>query len=463
LKESIAMERKMTRKPSFKAGMYLLENLTSGMYTDPLSIFREYIQNGVDSIDLSGYKETSNQLEIRIELDPGERQISIWDNGQGIPAAFAEEILSSIGSSNKTDPNLRGFRGIGRLGGIAFSDKAVFRTKAKHESVESIQEWDCKKLRKLLVENRSLTFDQLFQEITSFYHRNCRRQEESYFEVTLFGVSSFRNYIFDITRARRYLSRVAPVPFHPHFSYGHEIDEYLTQKLKHYRRYNVFLNRERIYKPYRDRVKITKGGFDDVKRIEFFELRSGQDELAGCGWHGQREEMLGSIIKGDDSSGIRVRVGNILIGDEHLLDGCFREPRFNSYVIGEIHVESDDLIPNSRRDDFVDNKSKGIFYNSVERKIGLPISKEIRLRSRIKSESRLRNLAQHGEVEPSLPQNQPQKVQNEIKEDNTLIQKDEKHLSSMFFDKILKSCANCPKMAEILDKINEASSNKREL
>lgn len=449
------MENKLKSKPSFKAGMYLLENLTSGMYTDPLAILREYIQNGVDSIDLSGYEETSNHLEIRINLDPGERNISIWDNGQGIPSAFAEEILSSIGSSNKTNPKLRGFRGIGRLGGIAFCDKAVFRTKAKHERVESIQEWDCNKLRKLLVDNRSLTFDELFQEITSFNHKNSRRPEESYFEVTLFAVSSFRNYIFDITRARRYLSRVAPVPFHPDFSYAQEIDDYLNQKLKHYRRYNVFLNGERIYKPYRDRIKITKGGFDEIKSINFYELRSGQDEMIGCGWHGQRKEMSGSIVKGDDSSGIRVRVGNILIGDEHLIDGCFREPRFNSYVIGEIHIDNDKLIPNSRRDDFIDNKSKSVFYNSIERNIGLPISKEIRLRSKIRSESRVKKITPMGTKEDRSREASKviYKESKPAEEKGTSVKTSENHSKRRIFEEILKECNGCPKVAGILDKL----------
>lgn len=46
------MGEKPRKKSSFKAGMYLLETLTAGMYNEPLSIYREYIQNAVDSIDL---------------------------------------------------------------------------------------------------------------------------------------------------------------------------------------------------------------------------------------------------------------------------------------------------------------------------------------------------------------------------------------------------------------------------
>ena len=113
---------------------------------------------------------------------------------------------------------------------------------------------------------------------------------------------------------------------------------------------------------------------------------SSSDEILAYGWYGKRSKLLGSIKPSDGVSGIRVKAGNITIGGERLLDGCFRENRFNGYVTGEIHVISPRLIPNSRRDDFVDNKEKTLFYNAVEREIGLPISREIRLRSRLNSQ-----------------------------------------------------------------------------
>lgn len=37
-------------------GKHTLESLTSGMYSDPFVVFREYIQNATDSID-AAYKE----------------------------------------------------------------------------------------------------------------------------------------------------------------------------------------------------------------------------------------------------------------------------------------------------------------------------------------------------------------------------------------------------------------------
>ncbi|MCX5822944.1 MAG: hypothetical protein NTY86_05410, partial [Deltaproteobacteria bacterium] len=68
---------------SFRAGMYLLDSFTSGMYNDPLIIYREYIQNAVDSIDMS-LDQKSEPFEVKIQLEPGTRKITIHDNAMGL-------------------------------------------------------------------------------------------------------------------------------------------------------------------------------------------------------------------------------------------------------------------------------------------------------------------------------------------------------------------------------------------
>ena len=377
-------------KPRFKTGMYLLETLTAGMYNEPLAIYREYIQNSVDSIDLVSKKDKTT-FSVNIQLDPFNKRITISDNGYGLSVNVAEDILYTLGSSNKLDSNARGFRGIGRLGGIAFSDKVVFKTKAEGETIESIQEWDCKKLRGYLADrNKSkLSLSQVIKKISKFQKVNSKDASGSYFSVILDGVSSFRNYIFDINKVMKYISQVAPINFNPQkFSYGNQINEWLSKNLNTYGIYNIFLNDMPIYKPYQDTIKINKKGNDFIVGIKKIKIEI-KDQTAAYGWYGIRKDLLGGISKGVNSSGIRVRAGNILIGDSHLLDGCFREDRFNSYVFGEIHINSPYLIPNSRRDDFVDNEYKTLFYNAIEKEIGLPLSKEIRLKSKLQTEINL--------------------------------------------------------------------------
>lgn len=458
------MQRNDKEKSYFKAGMYLLETLTSGMYNEPLTIYREYIQNSVDSIDIMNFNNNPKSMQVNINLDPFNHQIKIFDNGLGVPVDIAEQTLSSIGSSNKFGNELRGFRGIGRLGGIAFSDKAIYRTKARGEKVESVQEWDCKELRNILLSNKKphMSLKEVFDRTTIFYQNNNKSDNDSYFEVTLEGVSSFRNYIFDISKVRNYLSQIAPVPFNMvEFTYSKEIDDYLSTNLSHYGRYEITLNGEKIFKPYRERIKVTKKGIDYIDNIKFFEIKI-KNISAAYGWYGERRELSSSISKGDGSSGIHVRAGNILIGDAHLLDNCFREPRFNSYVIGEIHIDYPDLIPNSRRDDFIDNEAKTLFYNAIEREIGLPISKEIRLRSRMKSETKksktLSDSFEVGDQESDLNKNKSFPEENNKDKANKLSSNSTDLQSSKIFSEIQEICKGCPKLSKILLKIQNHKS-----
>lgn len=448
------MQRKSRTTSSFKAGMYLLETLTSGMYNEPLSIYREYIQNSVDSIDIARQKRSKTKFSINIDLDPFEKRIAISDNGVGLSSKISEQILSSIGSSEKTNNDFRGFRGIGRLGGLAFSEKATFQTKAWGEAIESVQEWDCKKLEKYLSDSSSskMTLEQLFRRTTTFSKQNSKTESGSYFNVILDGVSSFRNYIFDIKKVREYLFQVAPLPFDSDVcSYGADINSYLSNNLSSYYDYEIFLNGEKLYKPYKDEVATTKKGHDRIEKVNLFEIMVKGVSVA-YGWYGDRKELLGAITKGDMSSGIRVRVGNLLLGDSHLLDGCFREPRFNGYMIGEIHVDSPDLIPNSRRDDFVDNETKTLFYDAVEREIGLTISKRIRLQSRLKSKtfSSSDNLMQEQSTKcKSSPRNlRDTKIQTEKKSNQ------DKSTDSIL-DEIKKTCSGCPQFSKLSSHINK--------
>lgn len=438
----------MTSQSKFKAGMYLLETLTSGMYNEPLSIYREYIQNAVDSIDLSA-SEAKTDFAININLDPFNKTITIFDNGEGISASLAGKKLSSIGSSEKIGTKQRGFRGIGRLGGIAFAEKAIFRTKAKGDTLESVQEWDCKSLRNLLADpsHASLAIEAVFDKVTSFQQRkSTAHQNESFFEVTLVGVKSFRNHIFDIAKVKEYLGQVAPLPFSPeNFSFSDEIEHFLSTNLDDYGEYNIRLNGNQVFRPYTDNIKVTnKGGDDILEGIELVKLEI-NGSLVAVGWHGKRKHLLGAIAKGMGAAGIRVKAGNITIGDEHLLDKCFRENRFNSYIVGEIHVHSPELIANSRRDDFIDNDMKNLFYNALEKEIGLPISKEIRHRSRVGKDNA--NCIIDEKSGHSLSATIKKISADEAQE---IVSQSDKVPDNFIMRAILAECKQCPRLGQIL-------------
>lgn len=138
-------------------GANILENLTTGMYQDSKIIYREYIQNSCDQIDKAIKEGILNQGEGKISmwLDPGQRSISIEDNATGIPVALFQRTLGNIADSDKKIGENKGFRGIGRLCGLAYCKELVFTSSAKGEDTISTMVCDAKKMRSLIEGNES--------------------------------------------------------------------------------------------------------------------------------------------------------------------------------------------------------------------------------------------------------------------------------------------------------------------
>ena len=67
------------------AGKFLLEILTRGMYSNPMHVYREYMQNSSDAIDkaVEAGIIPASEAEIHIDIDPRKKRISIRDNGIG--------------------------------------------------------------------------------------------------------------------------------------------------------------------------------------------------------------------------------------------------------------------------------------------------------------------------------------------------------------------------------------------
>ena len=61
-------------------------------------------------------------------------------------------------------------------------------------------------------------------------------------------------------------------------------------------------------------------------------------------------DYLGALPINSNIRGLRIRVGNIQIGDGRILEHLFPETRFNGWCIGEIHINTPNIRPNTRRD-----------------------------------------------------------------------------------------------------------------
>lgn len=369
-------------------GKYTLESLTNGMYSSPLDLYREYVQNAVDSIDaaIADHLERPEYFEIAINLDHEKNVLSIFDNGRGISRERAVSTLIDIGNSSKQRTQNRGFRGIGRLAGLGYCEELIFSTSFSGEETKTIIHFNAKLLRELLLlsneENISVT-DVMGQIIT--IEEATEKAKRHYFEVKLVGVT-LNDGLMDEVQVRDYLVQHSPLPFAKQFKWQNPIREKV--KLAGYviPSYCICLNGEELYKPYSDsfisdRVKKITDSIQDVHVKAFYR----GEELSAVLWYAQTA-FYGTINE-SSIKGIRIRQGNILIGDKSTCNSYFKEERFNGWIIGELHVLDPELIANSRRDDFEKNDAYYALVDSVK-DWAFSLSKDIRRISYERSLSR---------------------------------------------------------------------------
>jgi len=128
-----------------------------------------------------------------------------------------------------------------------------------------------------------------------------------------------------------------------------------------------------------------------LRGIEYIELFGVDGELSAFGWVADHSYM-GAIPKRLGLAGIRLRAGNIQVGDESLLAPLYPELRFAAWAMGDIHVSSKKIIPNGRRDDFEHTVHYTWLQSELSAKAG-DLAHLIRTRSQ--QRQRLRNVQIH--------------------------------------------------------------------
>lgn len=343
-------------KREFVIGKYTLESLTNGMYASPLDMYREYIQNAVDSLDeaIERRVEYPDKLRIDILVNPEDREIVIRDNGCGIKADSATSTLLDIGNSRKSNQTARGFRGIGRLAGLSYCDKLTFKTSFKGEECCTIIGFNAKLLKELLLPGTSenVSVEDVMNSIVTV-HTEKETARRRYFEVKLEGVWEEAG-LTNIESVRDYIIEHAPLYFSRNFMWGRTIEEKVRLNGYPIPKYHIYLNNNELFKAYEDtfiadRVKRNYDLIQDVIVKSFY--RDGT--LSAVLWYADTS-YFGTIIN-NMIKGIRIRQGNILIGDKGSCSTLFKEERFNGWMIGELYILDKDIIANSRRDGFEKN------------------------------------------------------------------------------------------------------------
>jgi molecular chaperone HtpG len=370
-------------------GKDVIESLTFSMYEDSRFIFREYIQNSADQIDKAvklGILPSIQDGYIDICIEKSSRKITIEDNATGIKALEVVNVLRNVASSNKVRGVDKGFRGIGRLGGVAYCEKLIFETSYKGENIKSIMIWDAALLRDI-INNRKVKEDaaDVLNRVTSFKTEGDL-PEKHYFKVILENVT--KENLLDKRDIRNYLSMVAPVPFHARFLFTNKIREDLEKNNLKLDDYRIYLNNEDIYKAYTTRIydKNWASIDDDIFDIKTFTLFNSNGERLVWGWYGINT-FKGVIPENNLARGFRLRKDNIQIGSDSTLIKLHKRERDNYYFVGEVHAMHPDLIPNARRDYFSENECLEVFEDEL-RKLFTRLNKMVYKVSGIRSASK---------------------------------------------------------------------------
>lgn len=356
-------------------GANILENLTTGMYKDSKVSYREYIQNACDQIDRAvelGILSSTNEGQIEIWLDQHKRTISIEDNATGIPQADFRRTLANIADSGKKIGTDKGFRGIGRLCGLAYCNELIFTSTALGESVISTMRCKAQLMRELLnrnVNGEKFTASEVLDQIFEFSYAEDKSVESAHwFKVELIEINAENTELLQFYEVKRYLSFIAPVAYQTAFSFSSEIYRHATQIGYKIDEYNILLQGEPIFKEYSTRFKTSKGE-DEIFDLEFKDFQDENGNTVMWLWFGlsQFKAVITRDAPGGQMRGLRLRKENIQIGDEDALQKLFQEDRGQHYFVGELFAVSKDLIPNSQRDYFNENPKRLWFEQTLKK------------------------------------------------------------------------------------------------
>lgn len=374
-------------------GKDVLELLSSSMYVDPMTIYREYVQNAADALELGRVKDG----RVDIHIDPNERRIRIRDNGVGVPSQEFASRLINLGASAKRGTSARGFRGVGRLAGLGYCQELVFRSRSHGDEFVSEMKWDCRRLRSLLRStDQHSDIVAVLRDVVTVRKNKSTARDVRFFEVELIGVVRQGNdRLLSRDAVASYLAQVAPVPFSPEFGFADEIGSVLTAHgIGGCIDIRINEASEPLYRPHRSVLKVEGSESIKLTEISFHELPGVDGDIAAVCWVAHHE-YAGAISSGLLVKGLRVRSGNIQVGESSLLEELFPETRFNSWSIGEVHILDRKIIPNGRRDHF----EQGVHYENLTNQLS-PIIKDIARRCRQNSISRkwIRTFELHKDV-----------------------------------------------------------------
>ena len=363
---------KSMEKHQTKIGKNLIEILMYSMYDDAKVVLREYVQNAYDAINEAveyGILESTKYGHVNIILDSKHRSVRINDNGTGIVKKLAAKKLLDIADSFKDGKNTAGHYGIGRLTGLQFCERLIFKTSAKGENEYTQVVFDSNLAREILNDsNDHRNAEEVVNSISSV-SSGKESTDAHYFEIEMENIRADYSQLLNEESVREYLEEVAPIDYSTTFKNllikTSEIPPHLKVQRDNLKSIQLSINNlVDIRKRYG--VKI-EGTGDPIKTLHYFDVIDDEYGFLAWGWFAITAFTKAIPVK-DRNRGIRLRKKNIQVGTANLLDKYFEESRGNNYFYGEVFAIHDNLRPSSDRTALVATPEAGRFYELIRAK-----------------------------------------------------------------------------------------------
>lgn len=332
-------------------GKQLLNILMFSMYPEPKIIYREYIQNALDSINAAARKGILGKVKdgnVSVSINRQEREVRIEDNGQGIPTEEVAARLLNIADSPKDGISAAGQFGIGRLVGAGYCRRLVFETSVKGEKIKTRLELDVDFVENVLRDSSDDSSANELMDAATQLKRSAEKEEAHYFKVFLEDIKPDYDQLLDEELVTDYLKEVAPIDFSLPFKsrYYNAIEEEYKPYSNGLSYVNISVNQQHdIRKRYGLKIEGTE---DTIEELECFIIKDDKYGELAWGWFAITK-FSKAIPASDENRGLRLRKHNIQIGDQTVLNKYFSEARGNNYFYGEVHILHDQIKPDSGR------------------------------------------------------------------------------------------------------------------
>lgn len=345
---------------SAKFGVNQLELALGKLYKDPFVIYREYIQNACDGIELAMRKGLLNKGEAVVSIQISKNEITIRDRGVGVSIGEIGPRLVDIGNSTKYKDDLAGKYGIGRLIAAQYCDMIIFETSYHGENQKTVLTWNTSEAFRLI---ESHEFENATEIVDRVTHAEFEKEnvEAHYFRVTLKGINRRIEKLVNVDAVKAYVSMMAPVDYSmefkedflmPAFEANPEFKELYQQE----RIYKVVINESDVRKPYCTAIPDKKVCLTEPLFMKFEDPDYG---ILGWGWYALNDKII--QMNNLEFRGIRLRKMNTLVGDEKSMGEYMKASVSVNYFVGEIFLTHENIQPTGSRDGLVDTEEKAQF------------------------------------------------------------------------------------------------------